>query len=167
MTMRTFLTGLIVAAIVAAGFAWLTSREPAELAVRESRPAAEPAAAGAVAVATAVPGPPESAAPQPATKDRNELMTLDPPQEASSGPMRLEEDLPDSPSGGAVREPDATSTVPSSSAPRLRLPETGPPPDDDRPLRGPEMPLPGLPPAADPTMLPSRPPEDQGATSTK
>jgi hypothetical protein len=81
--------------------------------------------------------------------------------------MRLEEDLPDSPSGGAVREPEATSTVPSISAPRLRLPEARPPPDDGRPLRGPETPLPGLPPAADPTLLPSRPSEDQGATSTR
>jgi cytoskeletal protein RodZ len=83
------------------------------------------------------------------------------------GPTRLEEDLPDSPSGGAVREPEATSTVPSGSAPRMRLPDTRPPPDDGRPLRGPETPLPGLPPAADPTLLPSRPPEDQGATSTR
>ena len=84
-----------------------------------------------------------------------------------SGPMRLGEDLPDSPIGGAVREPEATSTVPSNSVPRSRLPETRPPPDDGRPLRGPETSLPGLPPAADPTMLPSRPPEDQGATSTR
>ena len=90
-----------------------------------------------------------------------------PEAQSPIGPMRLEEDLADSPSGGAVREPEATSTVPSSSVPRLRLPETRPPPDDGRPLRGPESTLPGLPPAADPTMLPSRPPEDQGATSTR
>lgn len=85
----------------------------------------------------------------------------------TSGPMRLEEDLPDLQSGGVLREPEEASTVPSSSAQRAPLPESLPSPDDGRPLRGPETTLPGLPPAADPALLPDRPPEDQGATSTR
>jgi hypothetical protein len=83
------------------------------------------------------------------------------------GPVRLEESLPDSPGNGVLRQPEAISTETSSSGERQRLPETMPSPDDGRPLREFETTLPGLTQAADPAMLPRRPPEDQGETSTR
>ena len=158
--MRTRVLGLIVAVVAAAGAAWLTRRGPSEVEVQTTVPARVPVATDS---AQSPSGPvasmvdPQSVAVPPATDpgtaDRNELKTLDPE--------------PYAPSGGAVREPEPSAASPSNSVPQVRLPETRPPPVDDRPLRGPETPLPGVPPAVDPTMLPSRPPEDQGATSTR
>ena len=152
----------VLAAIVAIGALvwWVSAQGPDEATSTPApRTASDARASG-----------PEPSAP-PVTPQATVAPDTDVPAPAEApsqiGPMRPEEDLRDSPSGGVVRQPEATSTVPSSSAPRLRLPEARPPPDDGRPLRGPETPLPGLPPAADPTMLPSRPSEDQGATSTR
>ena len=153
---------IVLAAVVAIGaLAWWKSAQGPGEATSTAAPVSESESRASslelsaprptVATDTDVPAPAETSPEAP----------------SPSGPMRLGEDLPDSPIGGAVREPEVNSTVPSSSVPRLRLPETRPPPDDGRPLRGPETSLPGLPPAADPAMLPSRPPEDQGATSTR
>jgi hypothetical protein len=157
---------VVLAAVVATGVIawWMSAQGPGE-AVPKSAPVSESETRASSLEPSAPP-----AAPRPTVaNDTGEPVPAEPSPGAPSpiGPMRFEEDLPDSPSGGALREPEVTSTVPSSSVPRSRLPETRPTPDDGRPLRGPEMPLPGLPPAADPTMLPSRTPEDQGATSTR
>ena len=155
----------VLAAIVAIGALawWMSARGPGE--------PASMLAPGSASDARAYSPDPSvpSVEPAPVATDTDVPLPAETSPETQSpiGPMRLEEDLPDSPIGGAVREPEAASTVPSGSASRLRLPETRPPPDDGRPLRGPEMSIPGLPPAADPAMLPSRPPEDQGATSTR
>jgi hypothetical protein len=156
----------VLAAIVAIGALawWMSAQGPGE-AVPKSAPGSE-SDSRASSVESSAP----AAETQPTVaKDAGEPVPAEPSPEAPSpiGPMRFEEELPDAPSGGALREPEETATVPSNSAPRLPLPETQSPLDDGRPLRGPEMPLPGLPPAADPTLLPSRPPEDQGATSTR
>ena len=154
---------IVLAAIVAIGALawWMSALGPGEP-TSNSAPVGESE--------TRAPSLESSAAPRPTgASDTGKPVPAEPSPEAPSpgGPMRLEEDLPDSPNGGAVREPEATPTEPSGAALPLRLPETRPPTYDGRPLRGPETSLPGLPPAADPTMLPSRPPEDQGATSTR
>jgi hypothetical protein len=155
---------MVLAATAAVGALawWQSARGPGEPAFRlapgsESHPRASGAEASAPPVEPRPPVASDADVPAPAETS--------PEAPTPIGPMRLEEDQPESPGGGAVREPEAPATVPSGSA--LRRPETGPPPDDGRPLRGPETPLPGLPAAADPAMLPSRAPEDQGATSTR
>ncbi len=157
---------MVLAAIAAIGALawWQSARGPGAPASRPA-PSSESDSRASSLEPSAPPGEPRSTVatdtdvPLPAETSPETRLPI--------GPMRLEEDLSDSPSGGVVRQPEVTSTVPSSSAPRLRLPEARPPPNDGRPLRGPETPLPGLPAAADPTMLPSRPSEDQGATSTR
>ncbi len=154
---------VVLAAIVAIGaLAWWMSALGPDGPTSTSAPGRESE--------TRAPSLESSVAPRPTVAtDTKVPVPAEPSPEAPSpsGPMRLEKDLTDSPNVGAVREPEATPTEPSGAALPLRLPETRAPTDDGRPLRGPETSLPGLPPAADPTMLPSRPPEDQGATSTR
>lgn len=164
MSNRSVWAGLAAIVVIGALGWWVSTRGPGEAA---STPA--PGSASDTRASTLEPSAPRVAPPPTVATDKGEPVQTGTSPEAPSpgGPMRLAEDLLDSPGGGAVREPEATSTELSGGARPLRLPESRPPTDDGRPLRGHEAPLPGLPPAADPAVLPSRPPEDQGATSTR
>lgn len=157
--MKTLAAGLIVAVIVVAGAAWIIQSGPADpgvLTTRQER----------------VPVPTDSARsrPAPVAPVADEHHAEASPASHPESSYRSEHarvDSPEAPSGGTVREPEDASALPSSSVRRLPLPETQPLHDNVGPLRGSEAPLPGLREAADPTLLPSRPPEDQGATSTR
>lgn len=94
--MRTFLTGLLVAAIVVVGAMWFAGRSPGDAEVQRAGRAPDPAATDS-AVAHPVPEssttaefpapvPGEMDAPEPARADRPELVTLDPPPSTPSGP---------------------------------------------------------------------------------
>jgi hypothetical protein len=96
MTMRTFLIGLLVVAVVVAGAAWFASRSPGEAEVQPAGRAPDPIATES---AVAHPGPESTTTgelpapapgdmdpPEPARPDHEEMTTLDPPPPAAGGP---------------------------------------------------------------------------------
>jgi len=149
--MRSFLTGLLIAAIVVAGAAWLAKRPPNE---PEARPGER--AGGAIATdSAALPSnrtpatmtEPSATAPveraEPARPGRDELVTLDPPPDAPSGPVL---DATGPAPEATTRDELVTVPVDSQPAPASRPERTMVPPDLPEPPRRDELtdaPVPG------------------------